>query len=1697
MKFKLSEKFVDGYKSKKPPFGFNGLGELVYRRTYSRIKTDGSNEEWYETVERVINGTYNMQKEHIEKYSLGWNSHKAQKSAQEMYDRMFNMKFLPPGRGLWAMGSQIIEEKKLYAALNNPLGLDTLVLTKEYGWIKIGDIKESTITILTNTKLYGRDDSINATAIWKESTLSNIELQPCIEIKYVSKFGDEYTTIASKNHRWFRRKNTYAKWERVTTEELNIGDWLPRTKPQKTYKISKQGIEHGYFFGDGTRSNGELHQFGKNTSILKKLFNNVEDLEPIESGESHSVVRQCPLAWALIPNRYYIDDNRYIYGFLAGYFAADGSLNTSGRASICSSRKEELESVALLFNKIGIRTLDVKLLSTESNFKEERVLYELVFDTTDVDEDFFIFEEHREIFKDKHDNKQQDWLRITEMKDVGFKHVRCVSVEYYEQFVINGFCLTSNCSFVSTENIKDDPSKPFCFLMDASMLGVGVGFDTKGAGTILIKGPDTKRTKDIFIITDDREGWVESLSRLLESHFYGIAQVEFDYGKIRKAGEPIKTFGGTSSGHEPLKQMHDTIRDILAKEAGQMISMTNIVDIMNVIGKCVVSGNVRRSAEIVFGEANDEDYLDLKDYTKNPRRQEFGWASNNSVVVKVGANYKKASERTRINGEPGYFWLDNARSYGRMGDAINNKDSKSTGCNPCLVGDTWILTSNGPRKINELINIPFIAIVNGTPRTSHKGFWSTGIKEVFQIQTSRGYIIEATDNHKFHILSHEADIWREVKDLSVGQKIALSDHRFHINQNQWGSINNRDEDIGWLLGSLVGDGTFASSGGACLDYWGSTAYDMANIAYNRINAHLENHHDVTILPQLQEEKFHIHCKALADEGKILGITKDNKKITDAVEKQSALFYKGFLRGLFDADGSVQGTQSKGVSVRLNQSDLELLKRAQRMLSRLGILSTIYENRRSAGFRLLPDGKGGEKEYYCIDNHELVISGHNLQIYFDLIGFDDSNKMSRLSGLLAGYKRSLNFQSYEDEIISIKSIGQKEVFDTTIEEVHEFCANGFRAHNCVEQTLESYELCCVSKDTPLQTRLGIRQIIDTVGKSIEIWNGDNWSQVVPFLAGSNKTLYRVTISDGSYLDCTNDHKWSVRSKTGKVYKQVETQNLYKGDIVAEFDIDKEYSGVYNENAYEWGLFAGDGYIDKNYPMLIVCGDKKKLINLGIKGRLYKEQIKEGYTDPVNRINLVDYLNLERATELNDKTKGLPIWVSQMDKTSLLEFIAGYIETDGNVCHQENTDNYRIFGTEKKMRDMQLLLRRVGINHSSIYCVGEEGEETNFGIRNYALWCCYIPSYECSIIPTRIKIATRFGSRYKINNAYPESIIDAARNQKIVSVEELPGLHNTYCFSEPVNHMGVFGNVITYQCLVESFPDRHDNLEDYKRTLKFAYLYAKTVTLGNTHWPETNRVMLRNRRIGCSVSGVAQFLAKNGIEQLRVWLEDGYKTIQEYDENYSNWLCIPRSIKTTSVKPSGSVSLLAGATPGMHFPESRFYIRRVRMSKNSTLIEPLRKAGYVIEPASGEEEQSVAVEIPVDVGDGVRVLKEVSMWEQLALAAFLQKYWSDNQVSSTITFDPATEGPQIEYALNFYQYQLKGISFLPRKEYGAYKQMPYEAITEEQFKLKSKDLKKVNFKKVTNEKANVEVFCDGDTCTFNPGIKKEEPPKEKLG
>jgi hypothetical protein len=250
------------------------------------------------------------------------------------------------------------------------------------------------------------------------------------------------------------------------------------------------------------------------------------------------------------------------------------------------------------------------------------------------------------------------------------------------------------------------------------------------------------------------------------------------------------------------------------------------------------------------------------------------------------------------------------------------------------------------------------------------------------------------------------------------------------------------------------------------------------------------------------------------------------------------------------------------------------------------------------------------------------------------------------------------------------------------------------------------------------------------------------------------------------------------------------------------------------------------------------------------------------------------------------------------------------------------------------------------------------------------------------------------------------------------------------------------------LVETYIGRHDNLDDFKRTLKFAYLYAKTVTLLPTHWEETNAIMQRNRRIGTSISGVANFADTKGLPVLRQWMDEGYTTVQQYDKSYSEWLGVRESVKTTTIKPSGTVSILAGESPGVHWtPGGKHFLRTIRFANNDPMLPLFKMANYRVEPEVNSPDTTSVVYFPIESA-AVRSEKDVSIYEKMALAATAQRYWSDNSVSVTVSFDPKTEASAIGTALHMYDGQLKTVSFLAMDD-GVYPQMPYTRSTAEEY------------------------------------------------
>ena len=290
--------------------------------------------------------------------------------------------------------------------------------------------------------------------------------------------------------------------------------------------------------------------------------------------------------------------------------------------------------------------------------------------------------------------------------------------------------------------------------------------------------------------------------------------------------------------------------------------------------------------------------------------------------------------------------------------------------------------------------------------------------------------------------------------------------------------------------------------------------------------------------------------------------------------------------------------------------------------------------------------------------------------------------------------------------------------------------------------------------------------------------------------------------------------------------------------------------------------------------------------------------------------------------------------------------------------------------------------------------------------------------------------------------------------------------------------------SYECctLVETYLNRHTDLEDFKRTLKFAYLYAKTVTLLPTHWEETNAIMQRNRRIGTSVSGVANFADTKGLPVLRQWMDSGYEVIKSYDKSYSEWLGIRESIKMTTVKPSGTVSILAGESPGVHWTVGgAFFNRAIRFANADPMLPLFKMANYRVEPANESPDTTSVVFFPVK-SKARRSEKDVSIYEKMALAATAQRYWSDNSVSVTVSFDPETEASSIGTALHMYDGQLKTVSFLPMMS-DVYPQMPYTQITEEEYEQARMTLMLIDFSGVYAGMASDaigEAYCTTDAC-----------------
>jgi ribonucleoside-diphosphate reductase alpha chain len=440
---------------------------------------------------------------------------------------------------------------------------------------------------------------------------------------------------------------------------------------------------------------------------------------------------------------------------------------------------------------------------------------------------------------------------------------------------------------------------------------------------------------------------------------------------------------------------------------------------------------------------------DLSDCTvENPPAPGFVYAPD--IWNRVIASAHKYAE-------PGIIYIDEVNRHNHMISSMGPIHA----CNPCVTADTLVYTDEGLVTMGELYKTQkdFEAVVDsryGYEKTFHassKAF-KTGVKKVFKLLTKEGYSLRATADHK--IMTSNGYV--PLGELKRGDKV-------HILNRKGGFGTKGSLSLGRTLGWFIGDGhvnNFANR--VVLSFFGEEQNLAPMFAeyVNELVAPLtvgdKGFYPVAASVVKGRAETRVNSERLYQIAAEHNLEKNKLQIPDAVYKGSENMQRGFLQALFSADGTVFNVENKGTGVRLTSVSLELLEGVQRLLGNFGIASRIYLNRRQAQNRMLPDGKGGMKEYPCQAYHELNISKQNVAEFAEQIGFLQDAKQTKLQNAINHLQRGLTPEVFTARVKDIIADGEEEVFDITVPGPHSFVANSIVISNCGEQMLHFNNSC---------------------------------------------------------------------------------------------------------------------------------------------------------------------------------------------------------------------------------------------------------------------------------------------------------------------------------------------------------------------------------------------------------------------------------------------------------------------------------------------------------------------------------------------------------------------------------------------------------------------------------------------------------------
>lgn len=629
---------------------------------------------------------------------------------------------------------------------------------------------------------------------------------------------------------------------------------------------------------------------------------------------------------------------------------------------------------------------------------------------------------------------EERWQETAEEMALAFLRLRCgpPGRGYFASgtdFVYErGSMALYNCS--ASKVLPESFDRDLGWIADALLHGSGVGIECVSR-PYKMRSPEGEPA--VYVVPDTKEGWSESVEVLARSYMHGTAPVAFDYSEIRPEGATIKSFGGVCPGSEPLKKLHVRLRTTFDRYVRGEISPTRLVaDVANMIGCCVVAGGVRRSAEVLIGDPDDREFWDLKNYERFPEREEWGWVSNNSVRLSETRHFQLIPEiapRIRRNGEPGIYNLISTRRFGRFGREMPDDADLA---NPCQPAWATLLTPLGITTMGQ-VGVGD-TIWSGKRWTKITRKVSTGIKPVYGYKTRAGTFY-GTENH--HVVQNGVRV--EAKDAETIDVAPCLDREEAI-----GSFDPVDV----MDGLMLGDGSvhkasnnlvFLLVGKDDKDYFKS---EVASLFVEDRSASFTGKREM--------QAWIVKTTIFASE---LPKTYE-RRVPDRFVAGLARNVRGFLRGLFSANGSAVG----GNRVTLKASSFAVIETVQAMLSSLGIRSYHTVNKAH-------DVEFENGTYTCRESYDVNI-GPDRGRFQNLIGFLQGYKNEKLNATLVGYEPSSGRHKASYEVVEKHFLGDEEVYDITVEaEEHTYWTGGLLVSNCLEIPLCNKEVCCLAETYP--------------------------------------------------------------------------------------------------------------------------------------------------------------------------------------------------------------------------------------------------------------------------------------------------------------------------------------------------------------------------------------------------------------------------------------------------------------------------------------------------------------------------------------------------------------------------------------------------------------------------------------------------------